>query len=111
MGAGQIVVGDAGEHRQRRAVDVAGGDQLHARMTPDDGCEFAGVAQILAVHVPDAGHERRMVQEQQRRPVRRGCKRRVEPLQGRRIELAMRLAGDAGIQQHQIEPADFNAAD
>ena len=89
-------------------MNVAGGDQLHARMAPDDGREFAGIEEILAVHVPDAGLERRMVQEHQRRPVRRGCQRRLEPLQGRRIEFAMRFAGHAGVQQQQIEPADFD---
>ena len=100
--------GNAGEHRQRRAMNVAGRDQLHARMTPDDRREFAGILEILAVHVPDAGLERRMVQEQQRRPIRRGRQRGVEPLQGRRIEFAMRLAGNARIQQQQIEPADLD---
>src|ERR1700692_3671858 len=38
------------EHRQRRAVNVAGGDALPARMAPDDGGELAGIAEILAVH-------------------------------------------------------------
>ena len=61
------------------------------------------------VHVPDAGLERRMMQEHQRRSVRRGCKRCLEPLQRRRIELAMGFARHARIQQHQIEPGDFNA--
>ncbi len=59
----------AREHRQRRPVNMAGRDQLHARMTPDDGCEFDGVEEILAIHVPDAGLERRMMQEQQRGPI------------------------------------------
>jgi len=48
---------------------MAGRDKTHARMAPYDRFEFAGVEQILAVHVPDAGLERRMMQKQQRRPV------------------------------------------
>ncbi len=54
----------AGEHRQRRAVNMAGGDQSHARMAPNDRREFAGVEQVLGIHVPDTGDEWRMVQEQ-----------------------------------------------
>ena len=54
----------ARKHRQGRAMNMAGGDQLHARMTSDDGGKFAGIEKILAVHVPDAGLERRVVQEQ-----------------------------------------------
>src|SRR5207247_3980111 len=61
---------DTGEHRQDRAMNVAGGDQLHARMAIDDDGKLAGVEEILTVHVPDAGLERRMVKEQQRRSVR-----------------------------------------
>jgi hypothetical protein len=61
-----------------------GGDQLQPRMAPDDSRKFAGIEQILAVHMPDAGLERRIVQKQQRRPARRR------------------------VQQHQIEPADFS---
>ena len=76
-------------------MDVAGGDKLHARMTPDDRRQIGGVVQVLTVHVPDARHERRMVQEHKRRPIHRGPKRRIKPLQGRRIEFAMGLAGNA----------------
>ena len=45
-------------------MNMTRGDQLHARIAPDNRLEFAGIEQILAVHVPDAGFERRMVQEQ-----------------------------------------------
>src|SRR5216684_2294532 len=55
---------DTGKHRQCRTMNVTRGDQLHARIAPDNRLEFAGIEQILAVHVPDAGLERRMVQEQ-----------------------------------------------
>ena len=61
---------DSGEHRQDRAMNVTGGDQLRARMAFDDSRKLAGIEQILAVHVPDAGLERRMVQKQERGPVR-----------------------------------------
>ena len=61
---------DSGEHRQDRAMNVTGGDQLCARMAFDDSRKLAGIEQILAVHMPDAGLERRMVQEQDRRPGR-----------------------------------------
>src|SRR5712664_4851419 len=70
---------DTGKHCQRRAMDVTCGDPLHARMAPDHSCQFAGIEQILTVHVPDAGLERRMMQEQKRGPVWRGDKRRFEP--------------------------------
>jgi len=92
VGRGADCGGDAGKHRQRGAVNVAGGDQLHPRMTFYDRRQRAGIEEVLAVHVPDAGLEWRMMQEQQRRPVCGGCQRRVEPLQGCRIEVAMRFA-------------------
>src|SRR5258708_6681438 len=55
---------NAGKRRERRAMDVAGGDQLHARMALDDIRKLVGILEILSVHVPDAGFERRMMQEQ-----------------------------------------------
>ena len=70
----------ARKHRQRRTMDMPGADQLHPRMTPHDGREVARVKEVLAVHVPDAGLERRVVQEQQRGTVRRRRQRRVKPL-------------------------------
>src|SRR5438876_3675679 len=48
-----------GEHRQDRAMNVTGGDQLRARMAFDNGRKLAGIEEKLAVHVPDASHERR----------------------------------------------------
>src|ERR1700722_5684145 len=63
---------DAGKHREGGTVNMAGSNQLHARMRLDDGSQFPCVWQILAIHLPDPGLERRMVQEQQRRPIRRG---------------------------------------
>src|SRR5580698_7792212 len=47
----------AAEHRQGRAMNVAGGDQLHPRMTPDNRLQLVGIAKMLAVHMPDAGLE------------------------------------------------------
>jgi hypothetical protein len=99
---------NAAEHRQGCAMNVAGGDQLHPRMAPDNRLQFVGIAEMLAIHVPDSSLEWRMVQEQQRRPIRRRGQNRVEPLQGRRIELAVRIPGNAGIQQYQIEAAGFD---
>jgi hypothetical protein len=56
------------EHRQRRAMNVTGCDQLHARMTLNDCSQFSGIVQVLAIHVPNAGQERRMMQEDERGP-------------------------------------------
>src|SRR5260370_34929000 len=44
---------DSGEHRQDRAMNVTGGDQLRARMALGDSRKRAGLEQILVVHVPD----------------------------------------------------------
>src|SRR5947209_1524478 len=59
--------GDAGEHRYDRSMKMARCDQPHARMPSYDAGKLGGIAQILAIHVPDPGDERRVVQEQQRR--------------------------------------------
>ena len=61
---------DTSEHRQDRAMNVASGDQLRARMAFDYSCKVTGIEEKLAVHVPDAGLERWMVQEHERGPVR-----------------------------------------
>src|ERR1700736_2889800 len=98
----------ARKHGQYRAVNMAGCDQSHARMAFDDRRELAGVDEILAIHMPDACDKRRMMQEQQRGPVRVRCECRIEPLQRGRVELAMRLAGNAGIEQHEIEIAGLD---
>src|SRR6201991_3868045 len=66
---------DTGKRRECGTMNVAGGNELYARMTPDDRREFAGIEQVLAVHMPDAGREWRMVQEQQCRPLRCRCER------------------------------------
>ena len=63
---------DAGKPRQRRPMDMSAPDQLDARMPRDDLGQGVGIAQILPVHVPDARGKGRMMQEQQRRPVRAG---------------------------------------
>src|ERR1700741_4527434 len=56
--------GDDGEQRKRRAMEVAAGDKPSTRMTPDDRLKFAGVLQVLTVHVPNAGRKRRVMQEE-----------------------------------------------
>src|SRR5207245_4317551 len=58
-----------GEHRQRRAMNMAGGDEFYPRMVADDRRKIIRIEQILAIHVPDTGDERRMVQEYPRRPL------------------------------------------
>src|SRR5262245_31393142 len=63
--------GDAGELRQRRAVDMAGGHQPRAWIPPQNIAKRCSVAQVLDVHVPDAGDEGRVVQKDQGRPRRR----------------------------------------
>src|SRR5579863_3371238 len=98
----------ARKHRQRRTMNVAGGDQPCAWMPPDDLRQFAGIEEVLAIHMPHAGLERRMMQEQQRRSILRRHKRCLEPVQRGGVEFAMRLVGNARIQQHEIELADFD---
>jgi hypothetical protein len=61
--------GNTGEHGQCGAMDVAGGDELHARMTANEGGQLSRVGQVLAVHVPDARDEWRMMQKHKRRPI------------------------------------------
>jgi len=56
----------AREQRQGRPMYMPAGDELDSRMAPDDRGQFAGVMQILAIHVPDTCSERRVVQEQER---------------------------------------------
>src|SRR5580698_2223047 len=48
---------NAAEHRQGRAMNMACGDQLHPRMTPDNRLQLAGIAEMLTIHMPDAGLE------------------------------------------------------
>ena len=59
---------NAREHRQRRAMNVTGRDQLHAGMALNDCSQFSSIMQVLAIHVPNAGQERRMMQEHERGP-------------------------------------------
>src|SRR6185295_9858239 len=80
------------KHGQCRAMDMPRCDQLHAGMTAHDGREIARVEEILAVHVPNACLERRMMQKQERRPVGRRSQHPVEPLQCGPVEFAMRLS-------------------
>jgi hypothetical protein len=53
----------ARERGQRCAVNMAAGDKLNAWMTGGDLSQLVGIGEVLAIHVPDAGSERRMVQE------------------------------------------------
>src|SRR2546429_3690710 len=82
----------ARKHSQCRAMDMPRCDLLHAGMTAHDGREFACVEKILAVHMPNARLERRMVQKQQRRPIGRRRQSSIKPLQCRPVEFAMRLS-------------------
>ena len=70
---------DPRELRQHAPVHMARGDHAHPRLPPHDFREPGGVRQVLAVHVPDAGNEWRMVQEQERRPVGLAGKTILEP--------------------------------
>src|SRR5262249_29825028 len=63
--------GNSGEQRERRAMRVAAGDKTSTWVMPDDRFQLARIVQVLAVHVPNAGHKRRMMEEEQRRPIRR----------------------------------------
>ena len=53
----------AGEHRQGRAMDMPAGDELDARVTPDNRGKLASVMEVVLIHVPDPRNEGRMVQE------------------------------------------------
>src|SRR5262249_8603364 len=86
---------DARKHRQCCAMDVAGRDKLDARMTPDDRRKLIRIEEILPVHVPDAGLERRMMQKEKRRFLGSRCERSVQPFQCRWLQLPVRLAGHA----------------
>jgi hypothetical protein len=57
------------EHRQHGAMNVAGGDEPDPRIAGDNCSEFVCIMQILAIHVPNPRNERRVMQEQQCRPV------------------------------------------
>jgi hypothetical protein len=58
---------------------MARGDHAHPLMPSHDFAERFGVHEVLAVHVPDAGDEWRMVQEQERRPAGFADKTILEP--------------------------------
>ena len=83
------------EGRQCGAMHVARRNQLNARMAPDDPCKVVGIAQILTIHVPDAGLKRRMMHEQQRRPAIGRGETGLQPLQSVFVEFAVRLSGHA----------------
>ncbi len=82
------------------------GHKPRARMLAQDRGERLGVAEILRVHVTNAGRKWRMMQEQQRRARRGDGKRGLEPGERRCVEFAMRRAGHAGIEKQHIEAAD-----
>ena len=75
-------------------MHVAGGDESNARMSCHHGGKLARIAQILPVHMPDPGVEWRVVQEQQRRPLRRSGQRCIEPLQRWQLQFAVRFPVD-----------------
>src|SRR5689334_14861769 len=49
------------EHRERRTVDMARCDKLDTGMTSNDLCKLVCIEEVLAIHMPNAGLERRMV--------------------------------------------------
>ena len=57
---------DAREHRQRSTMDMAVRYKLDAGMPANERRQLFGIAEILVVHVPDTGPERRMVQKEER---------------------------------------------
>ena len=69
---GTDCAGHTRKHRHDRAMEVAGRNKSYPRMPLDDIGKLGRIAQVLTIHVPDAGDEGRMVQEQQRRPA---CRR------------------------------------
>lgn len=87
--------GNPGEGGQHGTMNVPTRDQPRTRVTPDDPCQFVGIEEVLSVHMPDATLEWWMMQEYQRRSIRRRRQRRVEPLQCGRLERAVRLPGHA----------------
>jgi len=90
-------------------MNVAGRDQPHLRMALEDRRKLRRIAQVLAIHVGNAGLKRRMMHENQRRPIGSGSEFRIEPLQRLGIEAAIILARHRGIQQQQHEPAYLDA--
>jgi hypothetical protein len=59
--------GGTGKHRRRCAVYMTGGDEPNPWVPTQNGFEKFRVAQILHIHVRDACHDRRVVDEQQSR--------------------------------------------
>src|SRR6266480_3261221 len=88
---------NAGKQRRDRAMDVAGADQPYVRMTLDDRGQLRRVTQVLAIHMGNAGLERRMMQEDQSRPAASGIKLVIEPSQRLGLEGAKIAARHRGI--------------
>ena len=59
---------NAGKRRERGSMNVAGRDQSCAGMAPHDLGHRISIAQILLIHVPDAGQKWRMVEEDESGP-------------------------------------------
>ena len=69
------------ELRQHTPVHMARGDHAHPSMPSHDFPERGGVHEVLAVHVPDACNEGRMVQEYERRPAGLAREAVIEPIE------------------------------
>src|SRR6185312_7105873 len=94
---------NAGELRPGCAVDMSGADQSYARVASYNLTERGGVVQVLHVHMAYTRHERRMMQKQQCRARGRLRESRVKPPQRIIVELALRPAGHAGVEHHDIQ--------
>ena len=67
-------------------MNMAGRDKLDSRMTLDDRRERICIEQILTVHMPDAGPERRMMQEKECRPLGHRRQLGIEPFKRRGVQ-------------------------
>ena len=95
-----------GRHRARepsghRAVDMAARDALHLRMTTHDVGQPAGAREAHRVHRLEAGHERRVVHEQQRGALRGLAESRVEPVEALPAQLTAGRSGHVRVEADQ----------
>jgi hypothetical protein len=100
----------AGHLPRDRAVDMAGDDSPHLRMTPQDLTERASIGGRQAELVPDRGSGRdgRMVERNQRHSIRRGCQLGVEPAQPVGIQLARILARSRAVEDHEPQGPEIH---
>ena len=89
----------AGEAVVDRAVQMAAQDALDLRMARDDRREIRRVLERMAVHMLDAGRERRVVHHDQRRLGRRISQRSVEPIELLGAQEAAVVAGNMRVER------------